>query len=91
MTADWKPSRTEQRLLWWLKLLMRYPIGGGGVIYSVFVRPDALAILVFGAIATSMDVGQLAVMLFRAAREESRAIERLLDAEDDRPDENRHG
>lgn len=77
----WKPARWEQHLLWWLKLLMRYPIGGGGVIYEALIAKDPIGTLVFGAIATSLDIGSLALTLLRAAAAQANVeIDR-----DDRP------
>lgn len=72
----WKPSRREQRLFWWIKLVNRM-IGGAGVMYTTLLHADPIGMLVFGAMATSMDMGQFVVLLFRAARDEAREIERI--------------
>lgn len=71
MTAPWKPSRPEQRLLWWLQMLLRFAVGGGGLVWELLVDRlrNPVALLVFGTLATSTDVFGFARQLIRQARE----------------------
>lgn len=55
--SAWKPNLAEQRLEWWLKLLLRFVVGGGGLVYETLWRDlrDPLGILAFTLLATSLD------------------------------------
>ncbi len=66
----WKPSRGEQRALFYLQMLMRYVIGGGGLVWELTVDKlhNSIALLVFGALATSTDMIFFARTLIRQAR-----------------------
>ncbi len=88
-TNGWKPSRYEQRVLWWLQLLMRYGVGGGGLVWETLIDRlrNPFALLVFGALATSMDVFKYVKELIRQAREESVGLEREVKRELDRDKE----
>lgn len=54
----WEPSRREQHAEWYLRLFMRYVIGGGGLVWEVAFDKlhNTLALIVFGALGTSTDV-----------------------------------
>ena len=89
----WKPSRREQHLLWWLQLLMRYVVGGGGLIWELTVDrlSDPVALLVFGALATSTDVFRFAKGLIAQAKADTLAMERSLDSADTRASDSEIG
>ena len=80
-TGRWRPSRAEQRILWYLQVLMRYVIGGGGLIYELLIDRlhDQLALVVFGLLATSMDVFGYVAALVKQARQERLAVEEAVD------------
>lgn len=71
----------------WLRRLMRYGVGGGGLVWAMATNHlEPVLLLVLGAIATSTDVARFAVDLIRAAREEEalldREVERSRDSQD---------
>jgi hypothetical protein len=86
MNADppWKPTRKELRLLWYLQALMRYGVGGGGLIWCLLINQlaDPIALLVFGALATSTDVFGFARTLIKQAREETLELEQAAEQEE---------
>jgi len=55
--SGWKPSPGQQQLEWWLKLALRFGVGGGGLVYETLWRGlrDPLGILAFTLLATSLD------------------------------------
>lgn len=79
----WKPSRREQQARWWVDLLGKFIksivrlVGTAGVVYTLFVKPDPVGMLVSGSMAVSLDIGQFAIGLFRAARDEAKEIQRI--------------
>jgi hypothetical protein len=66
----WTPSRREQRLVWYGQMLMRYVIGGGGLVWELVIDQlhNSVALLVFGALATSTDVFLFVRTLIKQAR-----------------------
>lgn len=79
---DWGPSPREQHLLWYLRLITRYVVGVGGLVWAMLTNHlEPVLLMILGAVATSTDVLMFAKDLFSAAREESKAIEK----EKDRP------
>ena len=79
----WRPGPNEQRALWYLQAILRYPIGGGGLVWEAVVDNfrDPIALLVFGAIASATDVFGFARDLIRTAQEEKQAVECAIQAE----------
>lgn len=77
MSTPWGPSRLEQRLLWWLRQILRFGVGGVGLMWEVFADrlQDPLALLVFGTIATATDVPKYAMQLIKQAREDKLKLE----------------
>lgn len=69
---SWQPSRREQRAEWYLRLTMRYVVGGGGLIWEIAIDRlhNTLALLVFGALGTSTDVIQYGRSLIKQANQE---------------------
>jgi hypothetical protein len=82
-TNGWKPSRREQHILWWLQLIMRYGVGGGGLVWEALVDKlkNPYALLVFGALATALDVFSYLKALVKQAREETVGLEHELERE----------
>ena len=80
----WVPSRWEQEFLWWLRVLMRYGVGGGGLVWETVVDNfhNSLALLVFGALATSTDVLSYVRDLIKDARAQKREEHRALHGDD---------
>lgn len=71
--GQWMPSRREQRILWWLRLVTRYVVGVGGLTWALATNHiEAVLLMVLGALATSTDVFAVAKDLISAAREEAR-------------------
>lgn len=82
MTPEWKPSRREQRADRWLNRIIR-SIGAGGVVYTALIRPNGAEVIVFGAMAVGMDIGQFVISLARAALQEMRHVGDLSEQESD--------
>lgn len=78
--SQWKPSRRAQALDWWLTRILR-SIGAGGVVYTTLIRPDGAEMIVFGAMATGLDIGKFAVALVRSALAEARQVNELADSD----------
>ena len=71
--GSWKPSRHEERLLWYLRLLSRYGVGVGGLVWALATRQtDTVLLMVLGALATSTDMFTVARDLIRASRDQER-------------------
>jgi len=72
----WIPSQREQRVLWWLRLTMRFVVGGGGIVWALLTdHLDPVLVLVLGALATSTDVLSFARELVVTAREDMRVAD----------------
>lgn len=80
--SQWKPSRRAQALDWWLTRILR-SIGAGGVVYATVIRPEAAEMIVFGAMATGLDIGKFAVALVRSALAEARQVNEMSDSDTD--------
>ena len=67
----WQPSAREQRIVYWLQVLTRYVIGGGGLLWCLTVNhlQNSLALVIFGALATSTDVLYFARTLIKEAHD----------------------
>lgn len=78
------PSQREQRGLWYLQALMRYGVGGGGLVWTMLHGLNPLALLVFGTVATSTDVFGFVKALIRQAREETLRLDEELKRESER-------
>lgn len=77
--TNWVPSPREQRVLWYLQVLMRYIVGGGGLTYTaIFQKFNPFGLLVFGALATSTDVFGFVRTLIKQARAETLSLEEEL-------------
>jgi hypothetical protein len=65
-------------------MLMRFVVGGGGLVWCLLVNrlEDPIALLVFGALATSTDVFGFARALIQQAREATLEIEEEADRMD---------
>lgn len=88
---DWGPSPRELRLLWYLRLITRYVVGVGGLVWAMLTNHlEPVLLMILGAVATSTDVLVFARDLFLAAREESRAIERDVHREVERLSRDSH-
>jgi hypothetical protein len=72
--TSWRPSRREERAIWWLRQATRYGLGGGGLIYEVTVDRlhNELALLAFFLLAMGGDVTRIARGLLTEVREEQR-------------------
>jgi len=80
MNGEWMPSRGEQRLLFWLRRIMRYGVGGGGLIWAMVTdHLEPVLLFVLGAVATSTDILKFAADLFKAAKEEEKVLERTIE------------
>ena len=81
----WRPSQNEQRILWYLQVIMRYVVGGGGLGWEAIADKfhEPIALLVFGALASSTDVYGFVRDLIKTAREEKSVVERAIQAERD--------
>lgn len=70
-------SRRQQAVDYYLRSFMRYVVGGGGLIWEVLIDKlhNSLAIIVFGALATSTDMVTLIKDLVVQAKTEKEAFE----------------
>ena len=68
-------------MLWWLDVLMKYVVGGGGLVWELLIDrlQNAVALIVFGALATSTDVIRYVRTLVEQAREEKLAVNDALE------------
>lgn len=82
MNDRWTPSRREQRGLWYLQVVMRYGVGGGGLVWTLIHGVNPLALLVFGTLATSTDVFGFVKSLVKQAREETLRLDEELRREE---------
>lgn len=82
--SPWRPSRTEQRLLWYLDLLLKFGVGGGGIVWELILdhARNPLVLLVCALLATSTNAFQFLKRLIIAARADEQAFRQLLDEED---------
>jgi hypothetical protein len=90
-TPPWRPSRSEQRLLWYLDLLLKFGVGGGGIVWEFTVDRlhNPLALVVCGLLASSLNVREYVKRLVAAARADEDEFKRLL-AQEERLDRERH-
>lgn len=74
---DWGPSPREQHLLWYLRLITRYIVGVGGLVWAMLTNHlEPVLLMILGAVATSTDVLMFARDLIRTAKEENRVLKR---------------
>lgn len=54
----WRPRPWESEVEWYLRILTRYVVGVGGLVWETVADDlrNSIALLTFGAIATSTDV-----------------------------------
>lgn len=55
---SWSPPWQAQATEWWLKQIMRFGIGGGGLVYEVLIDKlrNPTALVIFGGLAGLPDV-----------------------------------
>ena len=77
----WIPSHRDQEILWWLRVAMRYGIGGGGIVWETVVDNlhNTVAFLVFGTLASATDVLSFVRALVRDAQEQKLEEHKALD------------
>jgi hypothetical protein len=82
---EWTPSKREQQLSWWLPRLMRYGVGGGGIVWAIWTGHTqpviwaVLGLLAFGAGWSGAKATDYAAALLRAvAQAEEEARQRRL-------------
>ena len=86
---EWTPSRTEQRLLWWLRAILQ-GVGGAGIVWAIVSNHLSFIIwAVLGPLALGSWGLNIAETVVRAARAEidaqAREIERQEEREHDSP------
>jgi hypothetical protein len=83
---NWRPSRAEQRLLWWLDLTLKFAIGGGGLIWELAIDRgrNPLVLLVCGMLAMSTNAFQFLKQLILTARAEQQELDQMLEEEQQR-------
>jgi len=79
----WTPSPREQRLLWWLQMLLRFVVGGGGIVWELLVDSgrNPLVLLTCAVLASSLDVFKFVKQVLQQARSERAELEAMLDEE----------
>ena len=82
----------KKELEWWAKFVMRYLIGGGGLVWECVIRgfQDPIALLGFMIMATSLDAFTISRALLRAVRDEAERIEKEVREEMDRDEQAGH-
>lgn len=80
----WQPGRRQQAFEWYLRLVMRYGIGGGGIGWELIADhgKNPLVLLVAAMLATSTDVLGLVRGLITQAKLEQKTLEELLDEQE---------
>lgn len=74
---DWGPSPRELHLLWYLRLITRYGVGVGGLIWAMLTNHlEPVLLMILGAISTSTDALLFTRDLLRAITEEGRDVGR---------------
>ena len=76
MSEKWKPSPREEHFLWYLRLVTRYGVGVGGLIWAIVTNHlSPVLLMVLGALATATDVAMVVRDLIIAAKQERAMIE----------------